>query len=328
MALGDTDRAGQAYDKVLSVAPHNVAALDGLALMLGARGQERERVALMERALAVDPRNVSAIWRLCQDHFWYRHFDQALAYQRRLLEIRPDDVSLRAEYHRIEYCRTGSWTSYDEWRRSLPRAAEFTHEDVREMDVKRAAARRDYAEVLRLANIIPDEGRGRANLLQIELLNQCWQAYAHRAAGNRTLALESARAGTRLAETQIARSPRDWIARYMLATLQAVLGERDSVWETHAGAVAVAQQEDNAHQADRARRHDFYLHAILGDRAEALSGAACQLESPGWQAHEFRVSLELADLWDDPQFQTLVDDPKNNGPLPIRNRNLSRAKDC
>ena len=322
MALQDSERAAQAYEKVLSVAPHHVAALDGLALMFGSRGKDAERIALMERTLAVDPRNAKAIWRLGIDYLAHRHFDRALKYQQRLIDLRPDDLALQADYHRIEYLRTGAWASYDDWRSKLPSDAYLKQAGVHQMDLDRAAARRDWDRMLRLAEVIPEEGRGRANPLQMELLNSCRRACAHRAAGNPTGALESARAGLRFAETEVERSTRDWVSRYLMASLQAVLGEHDLALATHAEAINVARREGDAFEVDRARGYQLYVHALVGNRMEALAEIARRLLSPGWFVHDFRVDPELADLWDDSQFRAMVDDPKNNAPLPIQNRHL------
>ena len=65
-------------------------------------------------------RNAKAIWRLALDHMWFRHFERALQYQQRMIELRPADVALHVDFHRIEYLRTGDWASYDNWRSRLP----------------------------------------------------------------------------------------------------------------------------------------------------------------------------------------------------------------
>ena len=36
------------------------------------------------------------------------------------MALRSEDMQLLAGYHRAEYLRTGSWDSYDAWRKTLP----------------------------------------------------------------------------------------------------------------------------------------------------------------------------------------------------------------
>ncbi len=72
--------------------------------------------------------------------------------------------------------------------------------------------------------------------------------------------------------------------------------------------------------ADFAYRRIVDVYALLGDRKDAIAEIARQLRLPSAWPHEYRVHMELASLWDDPEFKALVDDPKNNAPLPIVNR--------
>ena len=62
------------------------------------------------------------------------------------------------------------------------------------------------------------------------------------------------------------------------------------------------------------------VHPSLLAAAEALAELRRQLPLPYSWPHLFRIDPALEPLWDDPQFQALLNDPKNNAPLPIVNR--------
>jgi len=320
MALADYDRAAQAFEKVLRVAPHNVDALNGLASVYSFQDRVAERMKLLERALVVEPRNFGALGRLANDYLAYRHYDRALAYRQETINIRPDDITLQAERSRIEYYRSGTWTAYDKWRATLPEGAVRMYLSVRIMDLNRAIAKRDYAEVLRLADVESEDARGFIDSSQSGILKNGLIALALRAKGDRVQAMESARAGLRLADNEIRNRPKDSESWYLKAWLHAVLGERGLAVATHARAVAVAREEGGDVVADWIQRTSLGLHALLGNRKEALAEASRQLKLPYSHVHEMRASVELAALWDDPQFQAMMNDPTNNAPLPISNK--------
>lgn len=232
MALADYERAAQAYEKVLRAAPHNVDALNGLATVYLYQDRAAERVTLIERALTVEPRSFGALERLKFHYVIYRHYERALAYQQNLIELRPNDIPLQAEYQRIEYLRTGTWGAYDTWRSRLPERAERKYLMVREMDIDRAIARRDYSEVLRLAEVDPEDSRESLDSSQADILKHRLLALTHRARGDRVRAIESARAGMRLLEAETKNRPRDWYSWQVKSWLHAVLGERDAALAT------------------------------------------------------------------------------------------------
>ena len=320
MALADYERAAQAFAKVLQAAPHNVDALNGLASVYLYQDRAAERVALIERALTVEPRSFGALKGLKFHYVIYRHYDRALAYQQKLIDLRPNDISLQAERQRIEYLRTGTWDAYDTWRSRLPERAEGKFLMVRNMDVDRAIARRDYAEVLRLAEVDSEDSRDSVDSSQAGILKHRLLALTHRARGDRVRAIESARMGMRLLEAETKNRPRDWYSWQLKSWLHAVLGERGAALATHERAVAVAKKEGGAIDEESSRRGLLGLHALLGNRREAVAEASRQLKLPDSHPNEMRLSLELADLWDDSQFQAILNDPSNISPLPFNTK--------
>jgi adenylate cyclase len=319
LALNDYARAAGSFENALKAAPHNVEALIGLSEVYMDQFRIADCVALLERAFAVDSRNSGVLIRLANHYRNHRHYERSLALRQLLINLRPDDLDLQASYHNVEYWRSGSWDSYDRWRSTIPKAAGMKSARVMFTDIDRAIARRDFPEVLRLIEVDSEDVTSlRDSSSAAE--RSVNRAVALRAKGDRVQAGNAAREALRLIEAELRKSPRNdsmWAAK---ARMHALLGERKAALLAHARAVAQSEENSGKRSADFTYRGILDVHALLGDGVEALAELARQLRLPSSLPHEFRVHLELASLWDDSQFQALVNDPKNNAPLPIVNR--------
>lgn len=313
-ALNDQVRAATAFEGVLTFAPHNVEALIGLADVRLRLLQWGERASLLERALAIDPRNPNTLIRLSNQYRDFRQFDRALTLLQQLINIRPADDDLKAKFYLTEYWRTGSWDPYDRWRSTLPKGAELKSARVRNVDADRAIARRDFSEVLRLTDVDSEDVRSlidsRDNAFKGALRALCL-----RAKGEAPRAVETARAALRLLDIELQKTPTDISILSDKARSHAILGEREMAFSALARPVAVAKDEGGVRYAELIQRESLYLLALLGDRKEALAELSRQLKLPESQVNDFRVNLSLASLWNDPDFQAIVNDPTNNAPL-------------
>jgi Tfp pilus assembly protein PilF len=320
MATSDQERAAAAFEQVLATAPYHVDALNGLASVRRAQGREAERALLIERALAVEPRNFGALNRLKHHHLAFRDYDRAAAYQQRIVELRPGDLDLRAKLQQIEYYRSGDWAGYGAWRATLRAGVEREIGIVHELDTRRAIARRDWNEALRLAEIEPADSRPALTDNQAAILRRVRLALVHRARSDQATAREHAHNAIRQLDQEIARAPRDLGSWELKAKMHALLGERNLAEESFAQALAVARGEGGATLEGEVRRHLLDLHAMLGDLDRANAEAARQVRLPSAFVHEWRASVELAALWDTPAFKALVADPASNAPLPVPGR--------
>ena len=319
LALNDHARAAGSFENALKAAPHNVEGLIGLSEVYIDQFRIADGVALLERAFAVDSRNSGVLIRLANQYRNHRQYERSLALRQLLINLRPDDLDLQASYHNVEYWRSGSWDSYDRWRSTIPKAAGRKSARVMFTDIDRAIARRDFLEVLHLIEVDSEDV---ASLRDSSFAadRSANRAVALRAKGDRLQAGNAAREALRLIEAGLRKSSSNdsmWAAK---ARMHALLGERKAAFLAHARAVAQTEENSGKRSADFSYRGILDVHALLEDRVEALAELARQLRLPSSLPHEFRVHLELASLWDDPQFQALVNDPKNNAPLPIVNR--------
>jgi adenylate cyclase len=318
-ALRDLTRAAQAFGEVLAAAPHNVEALIGLAGVRLRQTQWGERIALLERALAVDPRNPRTLTGLANQYRDFRQFDRALALLQQLSNVRPADTDLKAKFYLTEYWRSGSWDAYDKWRQTLPKGAESASARVRDVDADRAVARRDFDEVLRLLELRPDDVKGFSDS-RMRAISEAYKTLALRARGDAARATKSARAALRLVETELQGMPGEVFLSTEKARLHAVLGEREAAFATLARLAAAEKSQGDMRWAEISQRQSLQLHALLGDRQQALAELSRQLKLPESQPNELRVDLALASLWDDPQFQAILNDPANNAPISFDSR--------
>jgi TolB-like protein/DNA-binding winged helix-turn-helix (wHTH) protein len=318
-ALKDVERAAASFQKVLSVAPNNMAGLSGLSRVYDGQFRDGDAVVALERAHAVDARNMEALILLSNHYLKHRQYDRALALRQQLVNLRPDDVALQARYQQVEYWRSGSWDAYDRWRSTIPKDAVLKTSRLRFVDIDRAAARRDFTEVLRLMAL---ESEDIASLMDSSAAAErsADRAAALRAKSDLAQAKDAGRETLRLIENEFRRTSDNlalWIAK---ARMHALLGERKLAFSAHASAVALGEKTYGNQPADFTYRQILQVHALLGDRAEALAELGRQLKLPNSCPYAFPVDIDLVSLWDDPQFQALVNDPKNNAPLPIVNR--------
>src|SRR5436190_24272011 len=122
-ALNDNALAAKTYAEILAVAPNNVDALLGLADAQGRQMGWGSRIPVLERILAIDARNGSALVRLANSYRNFRHYDRAQALRQRLIDLGQNELEQKANYFQLEYLRTGSWKAYDKWRAAAGKEA-------------------------------------------------------------------------------------------------------------------------------------------------------------------------------------------------------------
>jgi TolB-like protein len=311
----DPARAMNAYREVLQGAPNHVPALIGMAIQQSSSAPS-EALSALEKVLSVDPRNIRALNTASNIYLAHRHFDRALALRRQLLELRPDDLDLRANYHRQQYWATGSWQGYDQWRATLASGAESKSLRVRNADVERALSRRDFPTALRAVGIRPEDFKammGTSDGAQM-LVDR---ASVLRASGDRAAALSAAKVALAALESELKKAPEDLALLEGKAIALAHLQKREAAFAALAKAVEVSISTGKLYMTAGLRETEGDLHALLGDRGEFAASIRKQLTRPGSRIHEFRNSASFIPFADDPEFKAIVADPASNAPLSL-----------
>ncbi|MEO5672805.1 MAG: adenylate/guanylate cyclase domain-containing protein, partial [Ramlibacter sp.] len=261
--LDDQVGSQRVYAEVLVSAPYNVDALNGWAETLNELGRTGDAVGAMQRVLAVDARNVTALTRLAGTVLRFRDFDRVLELRRQLMAIRPNDLELRAAYEMFSYWKTGAWDAYDSWRKTLPPGAETRFARVRNTDADRAIARRDFAEVHRLIDVDVDDLRNARHPPElVRAVNLIEHALAWQATGDTQRARKLARES--LDMIKAAPAAKHLRLADSRATAHALLGEREAALAAHEENIAESMRGGNQFMIEFHRRERAYVLAVLG----------------------------------------------------------------
>jgi TolB-like protein/Tfp pilus assembly protein PilF len=314
----DFNRAAQALESALRVAPNNVAALSGLASVRYVEGRTEELVTLRQRILAIDPRHVTSLTSLSNTQLRFRHFAEAQASLVKMLEIRPDEPDFAAKLRWVHYLETGDWgADYDAWRAGLPQDIYISSGWVPRLDMVRAVLRRDFDEAQRLS----DKNRAASNLSADidELFASGGRAQTMFAKGDTRQARDAARRNLKVLERlRVGRPPAE-LAGFAsrAATAHAILGEREAAWSMREEAIRQARIAHDYSELENATDSlAMEIAAILGEKDRALTELARIIKLPGDAPRELAADLDLTLLWDDPRFKTMLADPANNAPIP------------
>jgi TolB-like protein/DNA-binding winged helix-turn-helix (wHTH) protein len=316
--LRDFPRAADYLEGVLQVAPNHVEILVQLAWVRRRQGLWIEANTLLSRALAIDSRNLDALRSLGENFRTFRHWNEALDLQRKIAALRPHDLDVQAELHFLAWSRSGSFDTYDAWRKTLPADAGQRLPRVWYMDISRAAARHDLDTIVGLLEMKP-QATGFLLLSDAKEL----RAFVLLARGDRARALELAQTLQREALAELKRQPDDlrWLGRSLVA--HAMLGHREAAWADYERWRTLLVAHPDALHVGAFLGFRASLHAMLGDRDLALQVMQETLKQQrgtvwGYWPHD----LSLMSLWDDSRFVHMANDPANHAPIPIANWDL------
>ena len=316
--MDDQEGARRTYEEVLDKVPYNVGALDGLAEVFNQLIRTEDSVRLLETAHSIDSRNAGVLVRLAGTYGNYRHYDRALALRKQVVDMRPNDLDVRAGYERWLYYKTGSWASFDAWRSRLPEGIEKRVARVRNVDADRAIARGDFNEVHRLIEMDSEDFKqslSSSSVVDVEL--RSLHALAWNASGDIARAANAAVETIRRAHDAIKGKDTDASLWEQKAYMHALLREREAAFAAFDKAVALTVPGGNQFVIELTRRRRTWVECLLGDREQAMASLKRQSRSPSFYVHEVRLALQLAPLWKDAAFIALVADPATNAPLPL-----------
>jgi TolB-like protein/Tfp pilus assembly protein PilF len=308
---GDRDyaRAAQYFGDLVRSAPNHITALTQLALVRRRQGQWLDSTQLLQRVASIDARYMPALTSLVENLLSFRRFDEAIALQRRLVAMQPGNLDAACTLHEMEWLKTGSFASYDAWRATLPASAERMSARIWGMDLARVAVKRDFDAMLRQLDLNPS--------LDQWSLGQEIRAVALAAKGARAPAQDLARRSLREAQLELKREPGNHAVAYRVLLNRALLGER--------GVLADYQRWTKDLAPDALRALDAvelepYLHALLGDRQQAMARLQAYWQRPAIAVPSVGMkALLFVLLGDTPGFRELADDPASNAPRSLQN---------
>ncbi|HXQ80360.1 MAG TPA: TIR domain-containing protein [Opitutaceae bacterium] len=311
-AYRDYARASEQYEKLARLQPNDPTVSSSLGLILRRQGRWAESLVQLRRAVELDPGNISFVRNLLQSMDYARRWDEAIALQRRLVAMLPEQ-HVREEISLSWLCiyATGSTKEADAL------LARLTPEELNSHRVitwrrNLAAWKDDYAEFKRLDALQPffDEDGGEH---AFQALNAAEVYAAH---GD----LPAARA--RLADfpsdlrARIEREPANSRLYGVLGEMEALLGHNEEAVRLARRGVELLPETRDTIDAPNLSYYLAEVYAWTGDKDRALDELARLLSIPSRaDIHSLRRDPMLTALKGDPRFEAQLEDPRNTAQL-------------
>jgi TolB-like protein/Flp pilus assembly protein TadD len=306
MVLHDNELAKTTWERVGKMLPGSNEVRRLLAIIARRDGHWDQSIALLEEALALDPRNVqlldSAIW----TYTMLRQFPAALKLLDRMLDIMPNDPDVMATKASI-YQAQGN----------LPEAARLLS-GINEQSpngfgrkINQLQLERNYSEAIRLQ---------RARLAQFHYASEFARAgdqenlaVLQRLAGDTAGAKVTAEQARNTLEQLYRDQPSDAFHAMMLAGAYALMGEKDSALKAAERAFMLRVDETALPVLKESLAE---IQTLVGENSRAISILTQLLQTPYWAGSNSTpitpALLMLDPIWDplrsDPAFQKLCEE--------------------
>jgi len=306
----DYPSAAAQYRKLTDQYPNYAPGFASLGFIHRRQGRWAEAMIELRRATQLEPRNARYLNALAETAVALRLYDEVEAACRQLLAQNPENLQTRMMQAILPFYVRGSAA---ELRQLLDRLKQ---------DPKTAAIASVGED--RLANMTGDLAavvRGTRESLAksagkpphwLNQSNWAWNLWLNGDGEEaRTLARQVVSEGKEPLEKQS--NYRAWLA---LAQAYAVLGDKAGALRCTQSAKALAPEAEDKWDSPDIIVQAALILAALGEKDQALAEIARLLRIPrGANVHELRHSVDWRPLQDDPRFQALLNDPKNNAPL-------------
>ncbi len=310
-AYRDYARATEQYKKLARMKPNDPTAFSSLGLIQRRQGRWTESLSNLWKAYQLEQANFNYARNLVSSLELVRRWDEAIAVQRRLVALLPDDLPDLFRLHLLLFDATGSWKESEDWfaqlspeQQNTPRVIAWRKGRANRMD--------DMIEYKRLDQLQPyfdTDGRPRSE-------QAVFSALAYFVHGD--VAAAQARLGGFPAEVQatLQLQPANNNLWAGLALIELILGQKEAAL-AHARKCTELMPE-SLDAFDSARFSEFLANDYLldGDKERALAEYTRLLHRPSYvNVHYLQTERLYAPLRADPRFQALINDPKNNAPL-------------
>ena len=311
--LRDYGAAKATFGRVSKLLPGNSEVPHALGSITRREGQWDQSVAYFERALTLDPRDVSLLTDAADTYVMLRQFPAALKLYNRVLDITPNDADVMAAKASI-YQAQGN----------LQEAASFLSEINQQTPSEEAfntkltelRLQRNYGEAIRLLQ---------ARLAQFHFDSQYYKARdqlvlarIQHFAGDGVGAKAAAEQARSTLEQLYRDQPDTVILAARLSQAYAALGEKDSALKLAERAIIHLPRAKDAVVGPALEENLAFIQTIFGENNRAISTLTQLLQTPyaaGWLYNPTPITpalLGLEPFWDplrgDPEFQKLCEE--------------------
>jgi TolB-like protein len=308
----DYARARTKLESVQQQWPNNAMVHFQLGNIASREGRWEDALRHSRRACELDRRSVLLLEGLHSLLHHLRRYDEALDVARQILVIRPDNLSAGYRVAQTVFWSKGDPAVVEEWFANVPVA----RRTEREFRFARASWSWDCGDAtgfLQWNRELGDStGAGQWFSNSTDLFG-----LALKLAGEPAQARIWAEEMSKTVDTGIDQQPDNRIAWGRRAMLLRTLGQTAQAVAAADRAVELMPESlDAKYGSDHAIVRVWAL-AAAGRKEDALQETARLLGKPSLlNVHTMRRSLEWKELQGDPRFEALLNDPKNNAPLP------------
>lgn len=308
----DYDEAARYYRAVVDAAPNHVDALSSLGFIRRREGNWRESIDLLERALAIDPRNMSVLNGLLATFERLRDYDRAIEIQTRIMAIQVGSPEQNARLVYLTACRDYSFAPMLTWEEAH-RGPQFDDLIPRwQLRLGLAQRERDFPTVRRLLEN-PPFGVAEDTLL----LDRALLAHAMGNAEEKAALLQQAIAASR---SKLGPTSEDVRTRSELFMALLVSGRETEAREQLELIKAHLAGLNDALDGELWRDAEAMLHVWQGDAAAAVAAVRAALRVPGGTNYDrlfFGSGFELQPIWGAPELEALRNDAAAWAPIPV-----------
>ena len=290
--------------------PNNAEVLEVIAAIARRQGHWDECITNFERAIELDPRNLSLLGGAGLTYEYERRFSEAAAYWDRALAVAPDDPTMSVLRARVDLeSRADTQSGYEAVHSVLSKDPSAI-DRIADQWFYFALCRRDAAEMTSALASLPPEGR--------EMPRSFDEGMAARARGDSTAA-EKAFTAARLEMEKVVREQPDYAqALCTLGMIDAALGRKEDALREGRRAAELLPVTKDAMGGAELLTSVATIYAWVGEKDLALKQLEELLRIPSWVCYG---KLLLDPSWDplrgDPRFEKLLEESKKPVPLEL-----------
>jgi tetratricopeptide (TPR) repeat protein len=306
----DYERATAQYQRLAVLRPNDAAVIGSLGFIHRRQGRWGEAVRELRRAFELEPRDLRYGHTLVQLLLGLNRYDEAAALQAQIVTTFPDSIIDLSQQASIPLVARGYRGVGDAMIAALPpdqRAQPLTVYFLKLW----ARSVGDWKEGVRLdAQMRYVEPYGEAHWSQDVTAAYVLWASGDQAAARTRAAAVIPEGGAELAQKP---SPTAWAT---LGSAYALIGNKADALRCSQSAKDLVPETKDAVTGPPLSLNHAQVLAWCGEKDRALAELARLLRTPfGENIYAARTGAGWLPLWDDPRFQALVNDPKNNAPI-------------
>ena len=313
----DYARAMEQYEKFARLQPNEPTVYYSIGNVRRRQGRWAEAAANYRKAVQLDPGDRRPARQLVNVLTFCRRYEEAITEQRRFVALWPDALDERYVLAMLHFKASGSAQEMTEFFAALP-PEQRESDPVLSFRREWARISGDFAEAVRLSarhasfdDFPADSGVGAVDA-----------AVTLAAAGDRAAACARLPEVSANLRSRLELDPNNAVLWSELGKMEAILGHREEALRCVGRAMQLLPESLDALTGPGFRAALAFVHTWTGDKNAAIEEYARLLKgSPGgvirdWSnVHSLKHGPWAWPLRDDPRFQALLADPKNNAPL-------------